>query len=273
MSAPHSSSDNTSPPFSPLRTTTTPSSSFGSATSPGGYPSSPRGTLRRSGLVTTSSSFFNGPPAGTTLRELASEPDFVSLESAQRALSARRVELLKQQAQLSRDTHEALSHPHDGMLVTTLRSVHDTQRTIVDAQKRGIREHYQSPQKVAALDKSNFLGLKAAEMRSIQEEIKQGEFEEEKIVKAINNRHPGAAVGRGPRASPVTSLAAWRAEYGSPTGKLAETSNGYASTWSPTLRYYGTSLPGSGPYGHKSSKLFTGFASDGVDFRIGRDIK
>ena len=236
-------------------------------------PTSPRATstLRRSGLVTTSASYFTGPPPGTTLRDLSAEPDFVNLEIAQRTVYARRVELLKRQAALSREAHEVLSNPQDGMLVHAMRSVHSTQMAIVDSHKH--KRSYSSPQRLVELEKNDFLGVKSAEMLHIQKELAAGEGEEFKIAQAIANRHPGASVGRGPRASSVTSLAAWRAVYGSPTGALVAATTGFESQWSPTPRHYGTSLPGSGPHGHRTSKVFTGFASQSLDLKLGRGLK
>lgn len=203
----------------------------------GAMPASPRGSLRRSGLVSTAASLFTGAPPGTTLRELvADEPDFVALERAQRALAARRVELLTRQAAIAREAHAALAHPTDGLLVHTLRGVHATQRAVVEAQKRGLRPYYVSPPRVAALDSGNFLGSQSAEMCRLQAEIAAGEADERKLVAAMAARHPGAAAGVGPRAATVTSLAAWRATYGAPTGALAA-SPGYASSWSPKAKY------------------------------------
>lgn len=247
--------------------------SLGDTSSPRStIPLSPRGSLRRSGLVTTSASLYTGPPPATTLRELAADSEFDALESRQRAIATRRVELLKRQAAISRESHTALTDP-DGLCASTRQHVHDTQRVIADAQKRGIRPYFTSPPKAATLDAKNYLGAQAKALADIQAEITAGEAEEKSIVAALTALHTGAAMGRGRRADSVTNLASWRATYGSPSGALAATSPGYTSTWSPTPRYYGMSPPGSGPHGHKRKQpIFPSFASSAETLSLGRDI-
>lgn len=248
--------------------------SLGDTSSPrSAIPTSPRGSLRRSGLVTTSASLFTGPPPPTTLRELAAGSEFDALETRQRAIAARRVELLKRQAAISRESHTALTDS-DGLVASTRQHVHSTQRAIVDAQKRGIRPYFSSPPKAAQLEAKDFLGAQAKALADIQAEISAGEAEERSIVSALAGLHTGAAIGRGRRADTVTNFASWRATYGSPSGALAATSPGYASTWSPTPRYYGMSPPGSGPHGHKRRQaVFPSFASSAETLNLGRDIK
>jgi hypothetical protein len=195
-------------------------------------PASPRGSLRRSGLVTTAAPLFTGPAPAATLRELAADADFTPLEATQRSLATRRVELLKRQAAISRESHAALSGA-DGLCASGRQHVHDTQRAIVDAQKRGIKPYFVSPPKAAALEANNFLGAQAKALNDISAELASIDAEERRVVAAMGALHVGAAVGRGRRADTVTSLAAWRATYGSPNGALAASSPGYTSTWSP----------------------------------------
>ena len=232
--------------------------------------SSPGPRLSSRGLVTCSN-FFTGGAPGTTLKDLACEPEFAALEARQRSIAARRVELLKQQAAKARETHELLGGP-DGMLHHSMRHCNDTRHAISYAQQRGVQKYYQSPQRITALDKSNALGSKEKELRVIEREIQAGHEEERLIVKAMNNLNVGAIEGRGPRAGQVTSLAAWRNVYGNPAGHLALGSPGYATEWRPHPRVYGG--PNSPlPYGHKKQQLFPSFASVAVDMKLGRDLK
>ena len=229
--------------------------------------------LSRRGLVTTSAALFTGAaaPASATLRDLAAEPEFQTLEARQRAVAARRVELLRQQAALARETH-ALLGGADGMLHHSQRHVNDTKHAISYAQRRGIRAYYQSPPRVAALDSGNALGGKVRELQALEREVAAGHEEERALLKAMANLNVGAIEGRGPRAGQVTSLASWRSVYGAPAGTLAAASPGYATEWRPHPRMYGG--PNSPlPHGHKRQQLFQGFASVAVDMKLGRDLK
>ena len=228
--------------------------------------------LSRRGLVTsTASSFFTGPLPATTLKDLAAEPEFQALEVRQRAIAARRVDLLKQQAALASDTHALLGGP-DGLLHHTQRHVNDTKHAISYAQRRGIQQYYASPTRIAQLDASNALGGRVRELQALEREVQAGHEEERLIQRAMANLNVGAVEGRGPRAGQVTSLATWRAVYGNPAGHLAAASPGYATEWRPSTRMYGG--PNSPlPHGHKRQQLFSSFASLGVDMKLGRDLK
>jgi hypothetical protein len=230
--------------------------------------------LSRRGLVTTTSAalFTGAPPApSATLRDLAAEPDFAALESRQRAVAARRVELLRQQAALAREAHGVLSGP-EGMLHDSVRHVNDTKHAISYAQRRGIQTYYASPGKIAALDAGDALGARVRELRALEAEVQAGHEEERALRRAMANLNVGAVEGRGPRAGQVTSLATWRSVYGSPAGHLAAASPGYATEWRPSPRMYGG--PNSPlPHGHKRQQLFPSFASAAVTLKLGRDLK
>lgn len=230
----------------------------------------PRLTSR--GLVTTSSAFFTGPAPGTTLKELLSDqPELHALEARQRSVAARRVELLKQQAALARETHGLLDGP-DGLVHHARRHVNDTRHAISYAQRRGIQQYYQSPPRVASLEAGNALGARVAQMAALDKELQAGHEEERVLVRAMGNLHVGAVEGRGPRAGQVTSLAAWRTVYGSPSGHLAAASPGYATEWKQSPRMYGGANSPL-PHGHKRLQLFPGFQSQAVTMKLGRDIK
>lgn len=228
--------------------------------------------LSRRGLVTTTSAaFFTGAPPAATLKDLAAEPEFQALEARQRAVAARRIELLRQQAALAREAHGVLSGP-EGMLHDSQRHVNDTKHAISYAQQRGIQRYYQSPGRVAALDASDALGGRVRELRALEREVQAGHEEERALLKAMANLNVGAVEGRGPRAGLVTSLATWRSVYGSPAGHLATASPGYATEWRPHPRMYGG--PNSPlPHSHKRQQLFPSFASSAVSMKLGRDLK
>jgi hypothetical protein len=221
---------------------------------------SPR--LRKSGLVSTASGFFSGPPSARTLSELSKDPELASLEARQSALVARRVELLKRQAAVSKE----LAGESRAMLQDTLRGVHNTQRAVTEAQKRGAWSYHVSPQRVAQHDASNYLGARTAELASMQAEVQAGQEEERLLVAAMQGLSSHRAV------SAVNSLSSWRATYGNPNGSLAQASPGYASEWAPLPKYYGPPAPLS-PHGHKRKQYYPGFASSAVTLKLGRDLQ
>jgi hypothetical protein len=234
--------------------------------------SSPGSSLTRRGLATTSSKFFTGtavPIQGVTLKQLATQPEFLALESRQVALAARRVELLARQAAVSKELNALLSGP-DGMLKDTLAHKHDTAGFVWNAQTWGYTaktKHYLSPPRIAQADKSNTLGAKTKELNALEKEVAAGKEEERLLVEAMRR----AAVSDHAKHANVNSLAAWRATYGSPSGALAA-SPGYATEWAPKGRFFGG--PNSPlPHGHKKLNIFEGWASGAVDMKLGRDLK
>lgn len=238
--------------------------------SPGG--SSPR-RLSRRGLATTASKFFTGvtvPVQNVTLKELSAQPEFLALESRQSALAARRVELLARQAAVSRELNLLLGGP-DGMLKDTLSHKHDTAGFVWNSQTWGYTaktKHFQSPPRIAQADKGNVLGQKAKELNALEKEVAAGKEEERLLMEAMRR----VAVSEHGKQSNVTSLAAWRATYGAPSGALAAASPGFATEWSPKGRYYGG--PNSPlPHGHKKLNIFEGWASGAVDMKLGRDLR
>lgn len=219
---------------------------------------SPR--LKRSGLVvTTAAPLFTGPPPAA---ELDPDPQLSALESRQRAVAGRRVELLKRQAALSAELHDALAGD-DGLAFHATRALRNTQRAIAHGQRRGGWEYYSPPPRVKQLDSDGFLGGKTRELAALQRQVEECTAEERRIGEDITRLHVGAVAGRGTRASGVTTLAAWRATYGAPNGYLAASSPGYASEWvaNPRRRH------------HAGSGAFPAFASSGVTLKLGRDLK
>jgi hypothetical protein len=237
-------------------------------------------------LVTTASGFFTGPPPGQTLKELSGDigSDFTALESRQSAIAARRVELLRRQAEVTKEMNGVLTDPADGLVRHTSSTLNNTKGAIWHGQKRGAWQYYSPPPKVQQLEKGNVLGGKVRELAALDKEIAAGHKEERLVLIALKNLNVGAVEGRGPRAGQVTNLATWRATYGSPTGKLALASpswgttkggggaNGYATEWRPNPRVYGG--PNSPlPHGHKRLSLFSSFSSSAVTMTLGRDLK
>ena len=235
-------------------------------------PGSPRRLTRR-GLATTSSKFFTGvslPLQNVTLKDLSGQPELLSLESRQSALAARRVELLQRQAAVSKELSALLGGP-EGMLKDTISHKNDTAGHVWNAQTWGYTakaKHFQSPPRIAQADRSNTLAQKAKELNALEKEVAAGKEEERLLVEAMRR----AGVSEHAKHASVTSLAAWRATFGAPSGALAAASPGFATEWSPKGRYYGG--PNSPlPHGHKRLNIFEGWASGAVDMRLGRDLK
>jgi TatD DNase family protein len=59
--------------------------------------------------------------------------------------------------------------------ISTRVAKYDVYRAIAEAQRRGLRDYYASPPRVAALESGNFLGGVSAQLAGIQREIAAGE--------------------------------------------------------------------------------------------------